>query len=62
MKDKKEENKVDEEKELNKSENKSEELNEEELEKELKEVQDKYNKLLVFGVSYNNEKLKGTKC
>lgn len=31
------------------------------LEKELKEVQDKYNKLLIFGVGYNNEKLKGTK-
>ena len=31
------------------------------LEKELKEVQDKYNKLLIFGVSCNNERLKGTK-
>lgn len=44
MKDKKEENKVDEEKELNKSENKSEELNEEELEKELKERLESFEK------------------
>ena len=29
------------------------------LQAELIELQDKYNKLLVFGVSTNNEKLKG---
>ena len=29
------------------------------LRAELAELQDKYNKLLVFGVSTNNEKLKG---
>lgn len=29
------------------------------LKQELKELEDKYSKLLVFGVSVNNEKLKG---
>ena len=30
-----------------------------ELQAELMELKDKYNKLLIFGVSTNNEKLKG---
>jgi hypothetical protein len=32
------------------------------LRAELLELQDKYNRLLVFGVSANNEKLKDNKC